>query len=61
MAEYEFFLGEAHAHAAIDDADHARFAIQHLRNAVSDPQLPVEKRKFAEERIGTIQERTGIK
>ena len=60
-AEYEFFLGEAHAHAAIDDADHARFAIQHLRSAVADPLLPVEKRKFAEERIGTIRERTGIK
>ena len=60
-AEYEFFLGEAHAHAAIDDAEHARFAIEHLRTAVGDPLLPKEKRKFAEERIATIRERTGIK
>ena len=60
-AEYEFFLGEAHAHAAIDDAEHARFAIEHLRSAIGDPLLPLEKRKFAEERLATIRERTGLK
>ena len=61
VAEYEFFLGEAHAHAAIDDATHAPIALEHLRRAVADPLLPVKKREFAEERIGTIRKRTGIK
>ena len=60
-AEYEFFLGEAHVHAAIDDAEHAFLAIEHLRNAIGDPLLPREKRKFAEERIAIIRERTGLK
>ncbi len=60
-AEYEFFLGEAHAFEAINSADHAPLALDHLRRAVSDPLLPAEKRKFAEERIATIRERTGLK
>ena len=60
-AEYEFFLGEAHAHAAIDDAAHAPLALEHLRRAVADPMLPAKKREFAEERIATIRKRTGMK
>ena len=60
-AEYEFFLGQAHATEAGNDAEHAPFALAHLRRAVADPLLPVEKRKFAEERIALIRERTGLK
>ena len=60
-AEYEFFLGEAHAHEAINDAAHAPRALEHLRLAIADPALPVEKRKFAEERIALIRERTGLR
>ncbi len=60
-SEYEFFLGEAHAHQAIDDASHAPLALEHLRLAVADPLLPAAKRKFAEERIATICKRTGLK
>ena len=60
-AEYEFYLGEAHAHAAIDDATHAPLALEHLRRAVADPLLPAKKREFAEERIGIIRKRTGLK
>jgi len=59
--EYEFFLGEAHAHAALDDAAHAPLALQHLLKAVADPLLKPDKRKFAEERIATIRERTGLR
>ena len=61
VAEYEFFLGEAHAHEAINNAEHAPFALDHLRRAVADPMLPAEKRKFAGERIALIRERTGLK
>jgi tetratricopeptide (TPR) repeat protein len=60
-AEYEFFLGEAHAHEALDNAEHAPLALEHLRLAVADPLLPAEKRKFAEERIALIRKRTGLK
>ncbi len=60
-AEYEFFLGEAHAHAATDDATHAPLALEHLRAAAADPMLSAEKRKFAGERIAVIRERTGLK
>jgi tetratricopeptide (TPR) repeat protein len=60
-AEYEFFLGEAHAHEALDNAEHAPLALEHLRLAVADPLLPAEKRKFAEERIAIIRKRTGLK
>jgi tetratricopeptide (TPR) repeat protein len=59
--EYEFSLGEAHAHAAIDDAAHAPLALQHLLKALADPMLPSEKRKFAEERIAIIRQRTGLR
>lgn len=61
VAEYEFFLGEAHAHEAINDAGHAPLALEHLRRAMADPLLSAEKRKFAEERIALIRERTGMK
>ena len=61
VAEYEFFLGEAHAHAAIDDAAQAPLALEHLRRAIGEPMLPAQKRKFAEERIAIIRERTGLK
>ena len=61
VAEYEFFLGEAHAHEAINNVAHAPLALEHLRRAVADPLLPAEKRKFAEERITLIRERTGLK
>jgi hypothetical protein len=60
-AEYEFRLGEAHAFEAINNAEHARAALEHLRNAIADPLLPAQQRKFAEERIAIIRERTGLK
>jgi tetratricopeptide (TPR) repeat protein len=59
--EYEFFLGQAHAYAAVDDAEHAVPALKYLRMALKDPLLPQEQRKFAEERIAIIRERTGLK
>ena len=61
VSEYEFFLGEAHVYAAIDDAGEAATALKYLRSAISDPLLSSEKRKFAEERIAIIRERTGLK
>ncbi len=60
-AEYEFRLGEAHAFEAINDAEHARQALEHLRRAIADPLLLPAQRKFAEERIAIIRERTGLK
>jgi tetratricopeptide (TPR) repeat protein len=60
-SEYEFFLGQAHATEAGNNAEHAPHALEHLRRAVADPLLPAEKRKFAEERIALIRERTGLK
>ncbi|MEI7820890.1 MAG: hypothetical protein WCK55_08235, partial [Verrucomicrobiota bacterium] len=60
-AEYEFRLGEAHAFEAINNAEHAREALEHLRRAVADPLLSAEQRKFAEERITIIRERTKLK
>jgi len=59
--EYEFFLGEAHAHEAINDLEHAPLALDHLRRALADPLLAPDKRKFAAERIAIIRERTGLK
>jgi tetratricopeptide (TPR) repeat protein len=59
--EYEFFLGEAHAHEALDNGEHAPLALEHLRRALIDPLLAPEKRKFAQERITIIRERTGLK
>lgn len=61
VGEYEFSLGEAHAHVAIDDIEHAPLALQHLLKAVADPLLPPAKRKFAEERIAIIRQRTGLR
>jgi tetratricopeptide (TPR) repeat protein len=60
-AEYEFRLGEAHAFEAINNAEHAREALEYLRRAVADPLLSAEQRKFAEERITIIRERTKLK
>lgn len=59
--EYEFSLGEAHAHEALDNAEHAPLALENFRLAVADPLLPADKRKFAEERIAIIRKRTGLK
>lgn len=58
--EYEFHLGEAHAFSAMKDGTHAPMAVEHLNNALADPSLPADKRKFAEERLATIRERTGL-
>jgi tetratricopeptide (TPR) repeat protein len=59
--EYQFHLGQAHAFQAAKDATHAPLAIEHLKLALRDPALPRDKRKFAEERLATIRERTGLK
>ncbi len=60
VAEYEFHLGEAHAFSAMKDGAHAPMAVEHLKKALADPSLPADKRKFAEERLATIRERTGL-
>lgn len=60
-ADYEFFLGEAHIHAAADDVSHAPLALEHLRKAVADPLLAADKRKLAEEHIANIHKVTGLK
>lgn len=60
VGEYEFHLGEAHAFAAMKNETHAPMAVEHLNNALADPSLPADKRKFAEERLATIRERTGL-
>lgn len=59
--DYEFQLGEAHTFAAMQDVTHVPAAAEHLKKALADPLLPAEKRKFAEERLRTIHERTGAK
>ena len=61
VAEYEFHLGEAHAFAAMQDGTHAPKAVEHFNKALADPLLPADKRKFAEERLATIRERTGLR
>ena len=61
VAEYEFHLGEAHAFAAMQDGTHAPKAVEHFNRALADPLLPADKRKFAEERLATIRERTGLR
>lgn len=60
VGEYEFHLGEAHAFSAMKDASHAPLAVEHLNKALAEPSLPADKRKFAEERLATIRERTGL-
>jgi len=57
---YEFYLGEAYAHGALENGEYADDALKHLRNAVSDPLLSDAHRKFAEERIAAILERTSL-
>jgi tetratricopeptide (TPR) repeat protein len=59
--EYEFHLGEAHVFQAMNDDTHAPMAIEHLKRSLLDPALPKDKRRFAEERLATIRERTGLK
>ncbi len=61
VGDYEFQLGEAHTFAAMQDMTHTPLAVEHLKKALADPLLPAEKRKFAEERLKTIRERTGAK
>ena len=58
---YEFYLGDAHIYLSTEDATHVPKAAEHLRRALADPSLSPEHRKFAEERLRTIQERTGLK
>jgi Tfp pilus assembly protein PilF len=60
VCEYEFHLGEAHAFAAMQDATHAPLAVEFLKKALKDRRLPQDKRKFAEERLALIRERTGL-
>ena len=58
--EYEFHLGEAHAFVSMQDGTHAPLAMEHLKKALTDTKLPADKRKFAEERLAIIRERTGL-
>ncbi len=58
---YEFYLGDAHIYLSTEDATHVPKAAEHLRRALADPALSPEHRKFAEERMATIRERTGLK
>ena len=58
---YEFYLGDAHIYLSTEDATHVPKAALHLRKALADPSLSPEHRKFAEERMATIRERTGLK
>ena len=58
---YEFYLGDAHIYLSTEDAAHVPLAIEHLRKALADQTLSAEHRKFAEERMATIRERTGLK
>jgi hypothetical protein len=59
--EYHFYLGEAHAFQSAHDATHVPLAVEHLKRALLDPALPKKERRFAEERLATIRERTGLK
>lgn len=59
--QYEFYLGEAHVFEARKDDSHAAIAAEHLKKALADPGLSKEERRFAEERLKTIREKTGIK
>jgi hypothetical protein len=61
VGSYEFYLGEAHVYLATKDATHAPLAVEHLKKALADPLLGKDHRKFAEERLKTIRERTGLK
>jgi tetratricopeptide (TPR) repeat protein len=58
---YEFYLGDAHVYLSKEDATHVPKAAEHLRIALADPSLSNEHRKFAEERLLTIRQRTGLK
>ena len=58
---YEFYLGDAHIYLSTEDVAHVPQAVEHLRKALADQTLSAEHRKFAEERMATIRERTGLK
>ena len=58
---YEFYLGDAHIFISSEDATHVPLAAEHFRRALADPTLSPEHRRFAEERMATIRERTGLK
>jgi tetratricopeptide (TPR) repeat protein len=59
--DYEFQLGEAHALMAESDDSHVPLALACYKAALLDPALPPAQRKFAEERMVTIREKTGLK
>ncbi len=61
VGSYEFYLGDAHIFLASEDATHVLLAAEHFRRALADPTLSPEHRRFAEERMATIRERTGLK
>lgn len=61
VGSYEFYLGDAHIFLASEDATHVPLAAEHFRRALADPTLSPEHRRFAEERMATIRERTGLK
>jgi tetratricopeptide (TPR) repeat protein len=58
---YWFYLGDAHIYLATEDATHVPKAAECFRKALADATLSSEHRKFAEERMATIRERTGLK
>jgi tetratricopeptide (TPR) repeat protein len=58
---YWFYLGDAHTFISSEDATHVPKAFECFRLALKDPTLSKEHRKFAEERMATIRERTGLK
>lgn len=58
---YHFYKGDAHIYMSSEDATHVPKAFESFRRALADPTLSPEHRKFAEERMATIRERTGLK
>jgi tetratricopeptide (TPR) repeat protein len=59
--DYEFQLGQAHALLAEDDDKHAPLAVKYWKACLLDSKLPEAQRKFAEERLVAIREKTGLK
>lgn len=58
---YWFYLGDAHIFISSEDATHVPKANECFKKALADATLSKEHRKFAEERLQTIRERTGLK
>ena len=58
---YYFYKGDAHIYISSEDATHVPKAFECFRRALADQTLSQEHRKFAEERMATIRERTGLK